>query len=119
MAQYMYSKARLVLEFECRLRSASDPIRFPTWLQILKPKEAADSAQTWAGRVAYVKDHMGRVKELVEKVDKKVEQIEKKTADHFAVVQAKQQMFQADQFKMMQKLDAVIAAMGTATSTNT
>jgi len=112
--QYLYSKAKVVLEIESQMRKT--PLTHPQWLQVLRRRvDAEDAMSAWSGRVAYVKDHMGRVKQVVETISKQLRETEQDAKADFTALAAKQAQLQAQQteftnqvFGMNEKLDALL-----------
>jgi len=69
-AQFLYSEAKLIIDFESLLmpKGKADPRKFPQWLQVLKP--AADDAEGndegWTGKLRALKKEMVRRGEKTE-----------------------------------------------------
>jgi len=69
-AQYIFSKAQLVLECEDRLSGAQrlSPQLFPQWLQVLEQKADLAPSAAWSGRVKAVKDDISKVADSVQAI---------------------------------------------------
>jgi len=70
-AQYLSSKAQLVLEAQAallryKIDSKRKQLLFPMWLQLLVPRQKEAGSKAWSGKVAAVKNDVGALKKMVQ-----------------------------------------------------